>query len=279
MFREEGFIPSLWAKAPPLIVIHGGPGLTKDYLLPQMARLSMFSESVFYDQRGSGKSTGEITPENMTVDVFVEDLEFLRRTLGYGKISLLGHSWGGLLAMHYAIAYPANLDKLVLMNPMPGSSDEYDSYSIEWLPQSDPARAELDRLEKSEEFAKGDPATFAYYYRIIFSRFCKDPSRADELNLNMTQKSALNGVKVRELIGKNLFSKPYNLHGKLKNLKIPSMIIQGDSDLIPISVGRNLHNSLQGSRWALIENSGHFPYVENPAELFYNLKDFLRGVN
>ena len=262
-------------KGRPLIVIHGGPGLTKDYLLPQMARLARHNEVVFYDQRGGGKSTGDFTKENMTVEVFVEDVESLRKSLGYGKISLLGHSWGGLLAMHYAISHPEIIDRLVLMNPMPGSSEEYASYSSDWLPQDDPARDELDRVEKSEEFAKGDPATFAYYYRIIFSRYCHDPSKADELNLNMTQKAALNGAKVRDMVGQNLFSKPYDLHGRLKDLRVPALIIQGDSDIIPVTAGKHLHASIPGSRYVLIENCGHFPYIENPEALFSCLNDFL----
>ena len=263
-------------KGNPLIVVHGGPGLTKDYLLPQMAQLAKNNEVVFYDQRGGGKSSGTIMTGNITVESFVEDLEALRLALGYGKVSILGHSWGALLAMHYAIEHPGNLDNLVLMNPMPGSSAEYASYTNEWLPRGDPARVELERIEKSEEFAKGDPATFAYYYRIIFSRFCHNPSKADELNLNMTQKAALNGVLVRQLIGKDLYSKPYDLHGPLKKLKVPALVIQGDSDLIPVSVGENLHKSIPGSNFVLIEKSGHFPYIENPDALFSSLNEFLK---
>ena len=98
---QEKFIPTekaeLFCKVAgsgkPLIVIHGGAGfLTHDYLLPHLERLSENNLVVFYDQRGLGKSTGELTAESINLKSYVDDIEAIRKSLGAPKVSLLGHS-------------------------------------------------------------------------------------------------------------------------------------------------------------------------------------------
>jgi proline iminopeptidase len=100
----------------PIIVVHGGPGLDHAYFLPQMLELAKDHQLIFYDQRGSGKSLEtELSPELMNVNQFIQDLEDLRKDLGLNSFVLLGHSWGGELAMHYAVTYPESISALILM--------------------------------------------------------------------------------------------------------------------------------------------------------------------
>ncbi len=96
-------------KGKPLIVIHGGPGSGQDYLLPQFYDLAKNNFVIFYDQRGAGRSTGEINEDSMAISVFVKDLEVLRKAFNFDRVSLLGHSWGGFVAMHYAIEHPGGV--------------------------------------------------------------------------------------------------------------------------------------------------------------------------
>ena len=87
----------------PIIVVHGGPGLDQGYLQPQLLQLASDYELIFYDQRGSGKSLDtKINEKYITLPQFIEDLEALRNYLGFNKFILMGHSWGGFLAMQYA---------------------------------------------------------------------------------------------------------------------------------------------------------------------------------
>ena len=79
-------------KGDPLIVIHGGPGMPHDYLL-SLKELAKEHQIIFYDQRATGRSTGEVTPETMQYQLFVEDIDSLRNSLGLEKISIIGHSW------------------------------------------------------------------------------------------------------------------------------------------------------------------------------------------
>src|SRR4026209_3032326 len=89
----------------PIIVLHGGPDFDHTYLLPDLDRLSDSYRLIYYDQRGRGKSAPETPPEDVTIATEVEDLESLRKHLQLASVAILGHSWGGVLAMQYAIRY------------------------------------------------------------------------------------------------------------------------------------------------------------------------------
>src|SRR5882672_9141330 len=98
----------------PLVIVHGGPGASHDYFLPYLLPLARRNRLIFIDERGSGRSEKLDDPAGYTVENMVEDLEAVRRELGLGKISLLGHSYGGVLAQAYAFKYQANLGHLLL---------------------------------------------------------------------------------------------------------------------------------------------------------------------
>lgn len=84
----------------PLMIVHGGPGASHDYFLPYLLPLIRTSRLVFIDERGSGKSSKFEDPGQYTIANMVEDIEAVRLALGLGKISLLGHSFGGAYRSH-----------------------------------------------------------------------------------------------------------------------------------------------------------------------------------
>ncbi|HTD17211.1 MAG TPA: alpha/beta fold hydrolase [Chthoniobacterales bacterium] len=89
----------------PLLVVHGGPGASHDYFLPWLLPLARTNRLVFIDERGCGRSERVEDVHQYTVENMVEDVEAVRTALGLGKISLLGHSYGGELAQAYALKY------------------------------------------------------------------------------------------------------------------------------------------------------------------------------
>ena len=280
---KEGFVQTKDAKlfyrtlgrGQPLIVVHGGPGLTQDYLLPQMYKLAESNFVVFYDQRGCGRSTGDINSETMTTETFINDIEAIRQAFNFDKISILGHSWGGFLAMQYAISHPEHVHTMILSNAMPASSEELALFIQEYMKRTAPYQEKLDHIRNSQAFKKGDPQIVEHYYRIIFRTYCYSPEHADLLNLYMTPTASINGSQVAENIRKNVFEKSFNLHDSLKTLKIPTLILHGDADPIPSSTMQNLHKSISHSSYILMKNCGHFPYVENPDMYFKYIKEFL----
>jgi proline iminopeptidase len=264
-------------KGKPLIVIHGGPGLTQDYLLPQMYRLAENNLLIFYDQRGCGKSTGEINSETITIDQFVSDLEAIRQAFHFDKISILGHSWGGVLAMNYSIAHPEHIEKLILSNSIPASSEEFALFGQEWVKRMAPFKEELAKIHNTTGFHNGDPDVIEQLYRMTFRTYCYNPEKANLLNLRMTATASINGAKVYENIRQNVFEISFNLHDSLKSLKVTTLILHGDSDIVPPHTAQTIHESISGSKYFLMKNCGHFPYVEDPNPYFNCIDEFLKN--
>src|SRR5207244_7785675 len=148
-------------------ILHGGPGFTQGYLLPQMTQLADNHFCIFYDQRACGASTGEITDSTMQIDPFVADIEAIRAHFGYKKMTVIGHSWGGFLAMHYALQHPEAVTNLVLLNSCPASSDEYALFIQEWSRRMQPYMQELAAIKETAQFQAGDPDTVELYYRLL----------------------------------------------------------------------------------------------------------------
>jgi proline iminopeptidase len=258
-------------KGSPVIIIHGGPGLSQDYLLPNMAELSKNHQLIFYDQRACGRSEGN--PKDAAIDLFVEDLEAVRKSFPFKKVSLLGHSWGGLLAIKYALTYPDAIDKLILMNCFPPSQDEVEIFIQEYIKRLSPQFEELGKIEKSEKYLAGDPETVAEHMRIIFRKYCAREQDADLLSFITPAAANVSGAIVNETIRENLFSHPFKF--EVGQLKCKTLIVHGDKDVMPVSLAKSLHQRIPGSRLEVIEECGHFPFVEKPEELFSILETFL----
>ena len=263
-------------KGKPVIVIHGGPGLGQGYLLPQMAKLAEKHEVIFYDQRASGKSTGEINEDTMRLDTFVEDLDAVRQAFGLKKVTLLGHSWGGFLAMEYACDHPEAVDKLILMSSMAPSSEELSFFLANWLQIMAPIQDELKQIRQSQQFIAGDPETVEKYYRLIDRKYCYNPEKANELSLRMSRKEGLNSFLINDMVRETVFSNAFDLHDELKDLEIPTLIIHGDTDPIPFITAERTHKTIPGSKFVLLKECGHYPYVEQPELLFKSINEFLK---
>lgn len=109
----------------PILVLHGGPDFDISYLLPDMDRLADSYRLVYYDQRGRGKSAEGMAPEDVGLESELDDLETVRRHFGLEKTAVLGHSWGALLALEYAVRHPEHVSELVVLNPGPVSEADF----------------------------------------------------------------------------------------------------------------------------------------------------------
>ena len=124
MPAREGYVPVDGAQlftrtvgsGPPVIVLHGGPDFDHTYLLPELDQLAAHARLVYYDQRGRGRSAIGVEPNDVSIASEIADLDALRRSLGVDAVAILGHSWGGLLAMEYTTRHPDRV------SPPPGST-------------------------------------------------------------------------------------------------------------------------------------------------------------
>lgn len=160
----------------PLIVLHGGPGLSQDYLLPQLYKLAENNLVIFYDQRGSGKSLEtKLDEKHININQFVEDLETLRTSLGFDKFILMGHSWGGLLAMQYAIDHQENLIGLILLNTAPADSNEQKAFVDEFGLRTKNIHNDIQPFFTYEDFKKLTATQISDLYRKLFSIYFYNP--------------------------------------------------------------------------------------------------------
>lgn len=274
--RAKLFCRVFGKKNPPIIVMHGGPGLGQDYLLPQMAEIGKFSFAIFYDQRGTGRSTDDNDWQSNPFQTYVRDVDQLREAFGLETVSLLGHSWGGILASLYALAYPQHVDKIIYLNSVPISSAGYMEFVQHRSRIVDIYKDELKSIRESQAFAQGDPKTVEKFYRIYFRNYFAKPERANTLSLTMSPKAAINNFKIYDFFYDYTVKNPFDLYEGLKALDKQSLIIACNKDVIPLHYMEHLHKSIPSSKFVLIKDSGHFPYVDQPETLFKILQDFIK---
>ena len=108
----------------PIIVLHGGPDFDHSYLLPDLDRLADAFRLIYYDQRGRGRSADQVLPEEVTLTSDIDDLDKVRQHFHLESSALLGHSWGAVLALEYALRHPERVSHMILMNPAPASASD-----------------------------------------------------------------------------------------------------------------------------------------------------------
>ncbi len=109
----------------PIIVLHGGPDFDHSYLLPDLDRLADAFRLIYYDQRGRGRSVDHVLPEEVTLTSDVDDIDRVRQHFRLQSSALLGHSWGTVLALEYALRHPERVSHMILMNPGPASASDF----------------------------------------------------------------------------------------------------------------------------------------------------------
>ena len=272
-YRETG-------RGQPVIVLHGGPEFDHSYLLPDMDRLSDSYRLIYYDQRGRGRSAGNVQPEDVTIESEIADLESLRQYFGLETAAVLGHSWGGLLAVEYAIRHPSRVSHLILMNTAPVSHDDYMLLRRE-LPRRRAAGdvEAMKALSATARYQGGDPDTFAEYCRIHFRATVRQPEHLDRviesLRSSFTKEGVLKARAVDErlMIGTWL-SSDYDLLPDLTRLTVPALIIYGEHDFIPLECSAHVAEAIPGARMVTLRNCGHFTYLECPDDMRKIIDEF-----
>ncbi|HYL22380.1 MAG TPA: alpha/beta fold hydrolase [Gemmatimonadales bacterium] len=256
---------------PPVVVLHGGPGAHHDYLLPQYDRLAEGRALLYYDQRGGGRS-----PVSRDVAVgwreHVSDLDALRDHWRLDRLTLLGYSWGGLLAVLYALEHPDRIARLALVSAAPVTAawrDEFERrfaarMAQPWIARS---RAELTALG----LAQSDPER---YRRIAFALsvagYFRDPSHAREMTpFRVTERT-------RRAVWDSLGE--YDLRERIRQTfpdgAAPrSLLLHGIYDPMPIEAARETAALL--STGVLELATGHAPHVEATEDFVRALDTFL----
>jgi L-proline amide hydrolase len=268
----------------PLVVVHGGPGSTHDYLLPLTGLAVDGRAVVHYDQLGNGGSTHlpDREPGFWTVELFHAELENLLETLGIAdRYVLFGQSWGGMLAARHAAGRPPGLRGLVIANS-PASYRIWDAEMARLraaLP--DGVDAELRRHEEA-----GTTASDGYFeaMRPFYARHvCRisPPPRPYlaslyEIHNDPTVYHAMNGPSEFHVIGT---LRNWDVLDCCPRIAVPTLVVSGGHDEATPAAVRPFAEGIPGARWEIFEESSHLPHLEEPDRFFLVLGDFLAELN
>ncbi|MEJ2053903.1 MAG: alpha/beta hydrolase, partial [Calditrichaceae bacterium] len=177
-------------------------------------------------QRACGKSSLNVDTSSITLDNFIRDIEGLRQSFGIMKLNLMGHSWGGLLALEYALKYPGKVKSLILIDCI-GASNDINTQTNQVLAERFTKEDSIKRVNiiRTEAFQKRDPKTIEALMQIGFKHDFKNPSLIDSLDLDLNENYAETSRLLQYLAG-DLMS--YDLHPDLKKIKSPALLIYGD---------------------------------------------------
>jgi proline iminopeptidase len=295
MKMEEGFVDAsgvliyykTLGSGTPLVIVHGGPGNSHDYFLPYLLPLARTHRLVFIDERGSGRSEKLEDPAGYTVETMVEDVEAVRLGLGLGKISLLGHSYGGVLAQAYALKYQKNLSHLVLASTFHSTAKMNEVFKNIKAKMTPELRERIDKMEQAGLFGHGkdyeknrytnDYMIAAWgegYFPYIFQH-------RPDANYDPTNTGGLAWDLYREMWGShgeyiidgNLKSVEYA--DRLSTIKVPTLLIVGDHDECDPSLSQDMHQRISGSKIVIVPQSGHMTFIDQPTFFLKNVGEFL----
>lgn len=257
-----------------LIFLHGGPGMSHDYFLPHTNMLADQFRLIYFDQRAAGKSSFEVDSSNMSMDMMVRDIEAVRKHFKLDKINLLGHSWGGLLAMWYAKRYPDKLKRFILVNSIPANKDfEEVSNANMQNNRTEEELAEMQKLMQSEGFKQRNPQTLLQLFKVNFAVSFYDRSYTDSLNLtladNYVERQSKLGFLMPELAS-------YDLYPGLNQIKVPSLIIHGDYDATPAEAINLIADQLENVELHILKDAGHFTFIEKKEEFGDIIRTFMK---
>jgi len=283
--RESGFTvqtqtPLYWARYGPsaesgasqLVVLHGGPGAHHDYMLPQLLHLAERYDVLFYDQRGGGKSK-VVNNEPIGWQTHVADLTAIVGEFRLDPLSIVGYSWGGLLALLYSLesARDRNIPapaRLVLIDPAPLARRYRREFEAEFSRRQQSPELQRMRAELAESnMREANPE--AYRLRLfelgVAGYFARPENARDLTPFRVTG-------RILDSVWNSLGD--YDLLSKLDQVRCPTLIVHGRDDPIPLASSTEGAKAMN-ARLVVLDDCGHVPYVEKPRELFTAVDTFL----
>jgi len=256
------------AGVPPIVCINGGMLYDHSMLWPALSPLAQRRQVVLYDQRGRGASSAPDDPSSASIDDDALDVGALRRALGIRQWDVLGHSWGGGIAMLATAADPGGVRRVALVDPVWATS--------EWMaPLRDAVLARLEGADRetvahiSEKMlGDADPVMHSTYSRAVYPAWFADREMSMRFAPPVAESETGTEVLAR------LRRASYDWRAKLRALSNSTLVIHGELDPLPLA-NRVQDSYISSPRVALVPASGHMPFWEAPQRFFSLLDSFL----
>jgi proline iminopeptidase len=269
--RDVRLFVDVVGQGPPLLLMHGGPGADHWTLLPFRQLADRFTV-IFYDHRCNGRSTSgpvsSMTWENLTADA-----DALRERLGYDRWAVLGHSFGGKVALEYALRYPDSLSHLILL----------DTGGDTWWEQRNAPRLLAQRrfsrgkVELARRWFTGQIPAWQFIPTLMRLGGAYDPYTSPLAAARTA--FAERHLRVRpqaQIFGFSRLMKDWTVMDRLGEIKVPTLVMAGRDDFIfPPEHQRQLAAGIPGSQLEIVERAGHNPQDERTAVVMKAVTDFL----
>jgi proline-specific peptidase len=263
----------------PLLLLHGGPGAPHDYLESLESVAATGRRAIFYDQLGCGNSSR--SDESLwNVETFVEEVGAVREAIGLAETHIFGSSWGGMLAMEYALTEPAGLASLVISSSpasIPLWAAETRRLRNE-LPEE--VRATLDEHEAAgtTDSPEYEAATMVFYKRHV----CRLDEWPDHVLRAFAKLQEYPDVYMY-MQGPNEFVitgtfKDWDITDRLGEIDVPTLITTGRHDECTPKQAEIVHRGIRGSEWVVFEEGSHMQFAEEPDRYLAVIDDFLTRV-
>ena len=257
----------------PMLMMHGGLGLDHTYFLPWFDSLCAQMEIIYYDHRSNGRSERPQGMGGISHDTWIADADALRAHLGFEQIILFGHSYGGALALEYALKYRDRLAGLVLCCTAP----VFDYIDV--ILENAKARGTAEQLKALEAVLSGaiqEDAEWRKMWMTYLPLYFKeyDPAVATAMDRQTVYSAA--GQKHA-----NEHCLPFfNTLDHLRKIDTPTLVISGREDWItpPVQAGERIHARLPNSESVVFEESGHFPFIEETGPFMQLISDWVAGL-
>ena len=257
-YREEGATEE--GKLP-VLCLHGGPGAAHDYLEPLFGLAETGRRTVLYDQVGCGKSATPPQALDWTVELFVEEVDAVRDALGLERVHVFGNSWGGMLAMEYALTQPDGLASLVLASS-PASIPQ-------WVEETGKLRAQLpqdvqDTLTRHEEAGTIHDPEYVEACMVFYERHvCRVVPFPDYVNRSFDQigevYETMNGPSEFHVVGT---LREWDITERLGEIQVPTLVVTGEHDEATPAINRTVSQGIPGAESVILDGCSHMAHVE-----------------
>jgi pimeloyl-ACP methyl ester carboxylesterase len=271
----RGIDVAVWHTAPvagtvPLLCINGGLLYDHSLLWPALSPLAAKRQLFFYDQRGRGATPPPPGPKKARIEHDAGDVGAIREALGIPRWDLLGHSWGGGIALLAAERDLAGTRAVVAVCPVGATNGWMPALDAAALTRLTPAQRAALELHPPSSLRSDDPTVQSAHARAIYPAWFADPELA--AMFSPPRATSVTGAAVAA----HLRREGYDWRALLSALPVPVLVIHGERDLLPIESTRELVDTLGPSaRLVVVPGTGHMPFWEAPERFFALIDSFL----
>ena len=260
-----------------ILGLHGGPGATHDYMLPLADLADHGYRVTLYDQLGCGRSQLLKDPALFVPEHYVEEVEAFRKEMKLGRPHVIGSSWGGMLAIAYALEYQKNMKTMTTvggLHSVPLTIREMQKMK-KLLPED--VQEKMAKYEGAGEYEAPEylEAVMVYYRRFL----CRLPEWPPEVrhSLDHTSKAVygtMNGPNEFTILGNIRY---WDVTDRLRTIRVPTLVLGGRYDEVSPVVAKEIHKHIRGSELTIFPNGSHLAFWEERGAFMKRVLRFLKG--